>query len=181
MAEAGSFSHVVTTCQQAWKITRNPMAFLLPVVWQAWSLAGMPENVIDDPMPATQFVNGVPGYSLDQFTRTGNQISRAYIAGDKQLQQILAQTGIHKAAWNRTFGDILFLIEGGAVANRMHWHQAKILRQPNRWLPGVATCGQHLPIILRHCQANFYNIVCTRASILDRHGFISKNLPLHTR
>ncbi len=167
MVEAGSFSHVVTTCQQAWKITRNPMAFLLPVVWQVWSQAGMPENVIDDPMPAVQFVNGVPGYSLDQFTRTGNQISRAYIAGDKQLQQLLMHAGIAKAAWARTFGDVLFLIEGGVTVRRLVWEQAESLRVPHRWLPAVAALGNHLPPILRHCQAKAPQISMKRRSTIS--------------
>ncbi len=152
MAEAGSFSHVAATCQQAWRVSRNPMALLLPFVWQAWSQAGGAEIVRDDPMPAAQLIEGVPGYALDQFTRIGNQISRACIATDEELQGLLARAGIAKSAWARTLGDVLFLIEGGATVRRLAWDRAEYLRQPNRWLPSVATLGHHLPAILRHCR-----------------------------
>lgn len=162
MAEAGTFSHVVATCQQAWRVSRNPMALLLPLVWQAWSQAGGAEIVKDDPMPAVHLIDGVPGYALDQFTRTGNQISRAYIAEDHQLQLLLAHAGIAKSAWPRTLGHALFLIEGGATARRLVWEQAEHLRQPNRWLPAVATLGHYLPELLRHCQAKGSQIAKAR-------------------
>lgn len=162
MAEVGSFSHVVATCQQVWKITRNPMALLLPMVWQAWSDAGGTEIVKDDPMPTVQLIEGVPGYALDQFTRTGNQISRAYLAEDQELQRLLTQAGIAKPAWPRTFGDALFLIEGGATVRRLVWDQAEHLRQPNRWLPAVASLGQHLSTILRHSRAKGSQIAKAR-------------------
>lgn len=165
MAEAGSFSHVVVTCQQAWKVARNPMALLLPLVWQAWSSAGGPEIVKDDPMPAVQMIEAIPGYALDQFTRTGNQISRAYIAQDTQLQQLLAQAGIAKAAWPRTFGDVLFLIEGGATVRRLVWEQAEHLRHPYRWLPSAAAVGNSLQVILVHCQSKGDQIALARATL----------------
>lgn len=162
MAEAGSFSHVVATCQQAWKISRNPMTLLMPLAWQAWSHAGGTEIVQNDPMPAVQLIEGVPGYALDQFTRTGNQISRAYIADDHELQRLLTQAGIARPAWPRTFGDALFLIEGGATVRRLVWDQAEIVRQPHRWLPAVATLNHHLPAILRHCRDNGNQIAKVR-------------------
>ncbi len=152
MAEAGSLSHVVATCHQAWRVSRNPMTMLLPLVWQERSQSDGPGIAFDDPMPAAQLIEGVPGYAFDQFTRMGNQISRAYIAEDQELQRLLKQTGLAKSAWPRTFGDILFLIEGGATVRRMTWDQAELLRQPNRWLPAITILGPHLPAILRHCR-----------------------------
>tara|TARA_B110001454_G_scaffold171734_1_gene162619 strand:+ start:36 stop:476 length:441 start_codon:yes stop_codon:yes gene_type:complete len=143
------------------------MPLLLPLVWQAWSHAGGTEILQDDPMPAVQFIEGVPGYALDQFTRVGNQISRAYIAEDEELQRLFAQTQIAKSAWSRTFGDALFLIEGGATVRRLVWNSAQHLRQPARWLPAVATLGQQLPAILRHCQAKASQIAITRVHNLS--------------
>lgn len=167
MAEAGSFSHVVATCKQAWRVSRNPMALLLPLVWQAWSQAGGTQLVKDDPMVAVQLIEGVPGYALDQFTRTGNQISRAIIAGDQELQHLLAQAGIAKSVWPRIVGDVLFLIEGGTTVKRIAWDKAELLRHPSRWLPAVATLGHHLPAILRHCQDKGSQIAKVRPRYLS--------------
>lgn len=170
IAETGSYSHVVATCQQAWRVSRNPMTLLLPLVWQTWSSAGGTEMVTDDAMPNVQLIDGVPSYALDQFTRTGNQINRAYIADDQELQRLLAQARIAKPAWPRTLGDALFLLEGGATVRRMAWDQAEHLRQPNRWLPAVAILGHHLPAILRHCQVN----VDLVENVRRRHFFPSR-------
>lgn len=126
--------------------------------------------VTDDAMPNVQLIDGVPSYALDQFTRTGNQINRAYIADDQELQRLLAQARIAKPAWPRTLGDALFLLEGGATVRRMAWDQAEHLRQPNRWLPAVAILGHHLPAILRHCQVN----VDLVENVRRRHFFPSR-------
>lgn len=161
MAEMGHFSHVVETSRAAWKISRNPMCLLLPLVWQMFTHDDR-HRISSDPMPAIHMIGDVPGYALDQFTRTGNQISRAYLNEDEELGNLVEIAGISKAAYARTLGDVIFLIEGGHVANRIIWPAAEILRQPSRWLPAVATLGPHLPAILRHCQAKAGQITKAR-------------------
>lgn len=152
MAEMGHFSHVVETSRAAWKISRNPMCLLLPLVWQMFTQDDR-HSLASDPMPEVHMIGDVPGYALDQFTRKGNQISRAYLNEDDELRNLFEIAGISKAAFARTLGDIIFLIEGGHVASRMIWPAAEVLRQPRRLLPAVATLGQHLPAIIRYCQA----------------------------
>lgn len=152
MAEIGHFGHVVETSRAAWKISRNPMCLLLPLVWQMF-MQDDQHSISSDPMPAIHMIGDVPGYALDQFTRTGNQISRAYLNEDEELRTMFEIAGISKAASARTLGDIIFLIEGGLVKHRMVWPAAEALSHPQRWLPAVATLGHHLPVIIRHCQA----------------------------
>ena len=62
-------------------------------------------------------------------------------------------------------GDILCLIEGGLVKNRMIWPTAESLRQPKRWLSAVATLGHNLPAILRLCEAKASQIANVRSRL----------------
>lgn len=163
VSELGNFSHVVAACRAGWKLSRNPISLLLPLVWHAWSgVQDCPAR--DDQLPAVQLIGGVPGFALDQFTRSGNNVNRAYLADDGELCRLLERAGILKSRWVRTLGDVLFLIEGGRVKSRLVWPDAETLREPQRWLPSVATLGHNLPAILRHCQANASQIAKMRAS-----------------
>jgi hypothetical protein len=136
--EAGRSSQVVPTCRASWKLTRNPMALLLPLIWEQWSLLDRYEET-DDVLPSVQMIGGVPGYSLDQFTRTGNSISRAFLRENSELSKHLEAAGITPAARPRALGDILFLIEGGLLKRRVVWPLADKLRLPHRQLPAVTT------------------------------------------
>jgi hypothetical protein len=161
LADGGASGHVVATCRIAWKISRNPMALLLPIVWQECMKADDP-RCSDDTLPPLQLIGGVPGYALDQFTRTGNRVSRAYLAEDDELRHLLEAARICKGSHSRTLGDVLFLIEGGLVRHRMIWAEAERLRRPYRWLPSVPMLGQHILAIQRHCQAKASEIGKTR-------------------
>jgi hypothetical protein len=162
MADMGHFSHVAETCRAAWKVSRNPMTLLLPLVWQLYMQTEQ-HSIASDPVPAVKMIGDVPGYALDQFTRKGNQISRAYLEEDHELRNLLEQAGVTKGAYARTLGDVLFLIEGSLVINRIIWPYAERLRQPRRWLPAVATLGHHLPAILSHCEAKASQIANARS------------------
>lgn len=60
LAEAGRPSHVVATCRAAWRISRNPMSLLLPIVWELWMVSGQAYTVTDDPMPPVQMLGDPP-------------------------------------------------------------------------------------------------------------------------
>jgi hypothetical protein len=143
LMEAGHSTHVVDTCRAAWKLTRNPMALLLPLVWEQSSLLDRYEEV-DDLLSPVQMISGVPGYSLDQFTRIGNAISRVFLRENPGFGEQLRAAGIAPAAQPRTIGDILFLIEGGLLKRRVIWPFADKLRLPHRQLPLIGKVGPNL-------------------------------------
>lgn len=140
-AETGRSSHVVATCRAAWRISRNPMSLLLPIVWEQWMLTGQGYAVIDDPMPPVQMLGEVPGYALDQFTRIGNNVSRALVKALPDLQSMLNQAGIVPATYSRAVGDLLFIVEGSALKRRMVWQFGELMRQPHRILPAILQFG----------------------------------------
>ncbi|MEG3181823.1 hypothetical protein [Sphingomonas sp. LT1P40] len=152
LAELNPFSHVVATCRIAWKISRNPMAMLLPLVWQVWSSAPTGE-MSDDLTPPVQLTSGIPGYALDQFTRRGNIVSRALVADNPDMRGMLDAAGIGSDQYATTVGDLIFLLEGTALRRRLVWQGGDELRLPHRWLPAVARLGSHLDQALRLVEA----------------------------
>lgn len=161
MAETCHIGQVAATCHAAWKISRNPMTFLLPSVWLSW-ITGQECLIRDDELSAVQIIGDIPDFALDQFTRKGNEVNRAYLAADAELRQLLETAGIAKTHWVQTLGDALFLTEGGLARGRVVWPEAEMHRYPQRWLLSVATLGPHLPAILRHCQAKASQITVAR-------------------
>lgn len=171
LAEAGRSSHVVTTCRTAWKISRNPMALLLPIVWEQWILAGSDYTVADDPMSWVQILGDVPGYALDQFTRIGNTISRALLRDNTELRKTLSEAGIPTGEQSRAVGDILFIGEGGLLATRAIWVVGDQLRIPARQLPAVVKLGTALP----NAVAAFNSKACQIALLRRQHFHLGRS------
>lgn len=74
--DVGSRSpHVVASSHAAWRASRNPMALLLPLVWESW-MASERGPVRDDVLKPTALIGGVPYVAVDQFTRAGGGVIR---------------------------------------------------------------------------------------------------------
>ena len=65
-------THVVATCRAAWKLSRNPMAMLLPLAWEHWFAAD--PRVTDDDLTPVQMIDGVPGYTPGGTASWGDQV-----------------------------------------------------------------------------------------------------------
>ena len=142
----------VDTCREAWKACRNPMTLLLPIINEKWVL-NYDRFVVDDECPAGEVIEGVPGYALDQFTRIGNNISRALLSEDDELKALLNTVGISSALHSRAVGDLLFLVEGGHLTARTRWPTGDLLRHPFRQLSSVSHFGSLLPDALEHIRS----------------------------
>jgi hypothetical protein len=165
LAEVGSSSHVVATCRAAWKLTRNPMTLLLPLVWGHWIEADNHE-VGDDALPPAQLIYGVPGYALDQFTRVGNNVSRALLTECPDLKTLLNLAEVPGGRQVSTVGDLVFVLEGGLVRRRLIWQEGDELRAQHRFLPAVAALGPRLESSLRLIASKSSQIVRLRAQHL---------------
>lgn len=139
---------ILEVAQAAWGVSRNPMALLLPLVWERWAAGGVPTKV-DDLIPPVQLTSGIPGYALDQFTRRGNAVSRTLLAECHDVRELLDDAGIRRGDQVSTVGDLIFLNEGGVARNRLTWGVADQLRLPHRWLPAAARLGSSIGRALR--------------------------------
>ena len=112
LGSLGRSTHVVATAQAAWKISRNPMALLLPLVWLEW-MKLEPVEVRDDDLPALNLIGSIPTSAIDQFTRAGQSVIRAYLNADPNMRALLDAAGVLSAQRSRVVGDLMFLLEGG--------------------------------------------------------------------
>jgi hypothetical protein len=74
--DAGWFGHVAATYRQAYRLTGLALAPLSLALWRTSTDADMRGQ--DDDIPGTHWIGDVPGYALDQYTRTGKAVIRDY-------------------------------------------------------------------------------------------------------
>ena len=160
LSETSRSPHTVAACRAAWKISRNPMAMLLPVVWEFWSPACY--QVVDDELSTVHMFGDIPGYALDQFTRIGNTISRALLREDGKLKKTLNDAGVPTSQQPRAVGDLLFIIEGGLLAKRAVWAVGNQFREPVRPLPAVDKLGERLHDAVTHLTSKACQIALLR-------------------
>jgi hypothetical protein len=159
-AETNRSTYVVATCRAAWKLSRNPMAILLPLIWEQWHDAD--HQVSSDKLSPVQMIDGVPGYALDQFTRIGNSVARALLTADRELRQIMTDAGVPTGQQPRAVNDLLFIREGGLLTKRLVWGVGDQLRLPERQLPAVIKLAGHLPRAVAHLELKARHIALLR-------------------
>ena len=145
-------SLVVATCEAAWRISRNPMAFMLPMLWPLW-MAVDQERGADDDIPPAAEVHGVPGYAMDRFTRVGRRVLGRFVADDRGFVSLCDAAGVAPTKRLDVAGDLLFLAEGSPVASRATWSVGDTLRVPFRPLQGVLLLGECCGAGLAHMRA----------------------------
>jgi hypothetical protein len=109
------------------------MALLLLLVWREW-MNGEGHMIVDDEIPATQSFGRVPAYAIDQFTRIGGSVARAYLAASSAMRNIMDEACFPAGKRPRAVGDLMFLLEGSAMSRRTIWPLGERLRQPVRML-----------------------------------------------
>ena len=160
MAKSGRAAHVAALCYAAWRISRNPMALTLPLIWQIWSANGQ-HALRDDEAPPTTMFAGVPAYSLDQYTRVGRPVARALLQRTPELQSVLTESGVAPAQHQRIVGDLIFLIDGSVLKQRVLWPEGESLRQPHRVMLETACLS---PSLLTEATS----LLAVRASEIDQ-------------
>lgn len=148
LTSTGRSTHVVATAQAAWRICRDDMSLLLPLVWDEWMKEETSLVRDDDFAPATM-IAGVPNYAIDQHTRAGQVVIRAYLGRDRDMVTLLGAAGVPPVRRPKVVGDLLFLTEGGCVKRRAIWPEGDRLRQKFRPCVGAFSLGDLLPAAKR--------------------------------
>ena len=157
---------VVDACRAAWRISRCALALLLPLVWAGWRARGS-FHVAEDHFPPVTYIGQLPDYAIDQFTRTGIQVSRRLLSVDRDVRQMLDDAGIRRSDQHRTVGDLIFLIEGSPLSRRTIWALGDDLRMPHRCLADTVRLGPLLPNALERVAAHRPLIVDLRQQLLS--------------
>jgi hypothetical protein len=162
-----SSSEVVDTARSAWSLSRNPMALLLPLVWQASRAWTMP-RIVNDPIHPAATISGVPEYALDQFTRVGKSVFMSFVQQDAELQAKFRSVGLCESDGSRVVGDLIFLLEGGRCVRRTTWEEAEALRSPVRWLPSSRALGDRLQPIMEYLASKRRQLTVLRQQLFQR-------------
>lgn len=166
LADSGYSPSLVEIARGAWRTSRNSMAILLPIVSRAWA-AREESTLADDSLPDASMIAGIPEYAADQFTRVGRQVISAYVRTDPRIRAILDQASVAPDRRAMVVGDLLFLVEGTCVLNRVHWDVARRLRNPTRALTGAYMVGELLEQAQAHLAANRSAITSLRRRYLN--------------
>ena len=142
------------------------MALMLPMVWGHRKLSDEVQ-IADDDLPASAMFNGVPDYALDQHTRAGNDVARAFLRQDQRLQTLLIAAGVPESQQAKTVGNLMFLVDGSPVVRRARWEIGETLRSPCRLLPLSAKLGIHTTEFLAHLRSQWPVIASLRARHLS--------------
>jgi len=116
--------YVLEICQEGFKKTRETLALLFPLIWLAKPACG---EVLDDDLPPQDFVNGIPLWALDKFTREGREAFRRFLLTDCKTATWI-KTHIPRSGQIDVLGLAVFAIEGGGMRKRLRWDFADRLR-----------------------------------------------------
>ena len=117
-------SHVLDICFEGFKKTRETLPLLFPLIWLAKPACG---EVLDDELPPQAFVNDVPLWALDKFTREGREAFRRFLLTDCRTATWI-KSHIPRSAQIETLGLAVFAVEGGQMKKRLRWELADKLR-----------------------------------------------------
>ena len=167
LGSTGQSAHVVATAHAAWKIARDDMALLLPLVWDEW-MKEESSMVRDDAFALTEMIAGVPSYAIDQHTRPGQGVIRAFLSKDDHLLALLDSAGVPTARRQKVTGDLLFLFEGGLVKRHAIWLGGDRLRLPSRPVEGTFELWDSLKPALLHFAAKLRQLNALRRQHLHQ-------------
>lgn len=108
------------------KMKAHPFAVTLPLIWSTWWHMGAEHDVMEEQVPATDYVNGLPLYALDKHTAAGKQALGRFASSD-QLQAVLQRwvpAGRHKDV----VAIAAFYADAAPVSRRFHWSLAPLLK-----------------------------------------------------
>ena len=167
MAKIGRASHVAALCHAAWRITRNPMALTLPLIWEKWSANGK-ITLRNDEIQASAIFAGVPACALDQYTRVGRPVANALLNEVPALRSLLIQSGADLTQHSRIVGDLIFLIDGSLMRRRAIWPEGERLRRPHRVM--LETAGMSASVLSE--ATNLLAVKMSEVGQLRRQTFI---------
>lgn len=150
-----NFSHVAAICREAYRLTNVPLAALTLCLWPTHD--SVQSVAKDDWFGPLHWVNGIPTFALDQYTRGGKAAIRRYARQSDQWAEFCEENAIVPKLREAAAGEILFRVDGAAVARRRAGTQSMVLRRrssslgcfmaPRVVMPAMSLMRHQLPLI----------------------------------
>jgi hypothetical protein len=142
-----------------------PLAVLLPLAYVS-KANGTPTQVAQ----ATPFETwrGIPLYALDQFTRRGRVAIGRWLAGCRELQQIL-HVAAPRLAWPKITRYAVFAVESQVCGRHLMWaEQCDVLRRSMlAELAGRGLAAEYMDPLLACATANLPGLNDHRRQVMD--------------
>ena len=102
---------------------------LCPFIILLWrDFQQSPSETQPDEIPEEELIGGVPCWAFDMHVREGNQAMNQFLKMDCDTASWM-QEHIPENKRRRFLGEVLFRIESGVVASRLHWKAGNELRR----------------------------------------------------
>jgi hypothetical protein len=174
--ELGVPGELLRATQIAAQRTREPITIMLPVIWLAAD-ADRHKHVIEQPVPASPVIDGVPLYSLDKHTRTGRRAIELFANENTAVRDYLDQ---HVPARSRRAAAYLcaFYADAAPLSRKLQWAQGDELERLGieADFHPVGVIPDAIPALLRATRANLDHLNLIRERVLkealraDRRG-----------
>jgi hypothetical protein len=142
-----------------------PLAVLLPLAYVSKA-----NCTLTQPAQAMPFETwrGIPLYALDQFTRRGRVAIGRWVAGCRELQEIL-QAAAPRPAWPKITRYVVFAVEGQVCSCRLMWiEQRDVLRRSVlAELTGRALAAEYMDPLLACATVNLAALNERRRQVMD--------------
>ena len=146
--------------------TREPITIMVPVVWLAAD-ADRHKHVVDQPVPASPVVDGVPLFGLDMHTRIARRAIELFAKENTAVSSCLDQ---HVPARSRREAAYLsaFYADAAPLSRRLQWFQADAIEKlgiENDFL-AVSVAADAVPALLGSVADNLDHLNAIRARVL---------------
>lgn len=146
--------------------TREPITIMVPLVWLAAD-ADRHKHVVDQPVPASPVVGGVPLHGLDMHTRIGRRAIELFAKEDDAVSRCLDQ---HVPVRSRREAAYLsaFYADAAPLSRRLQWFQADAIEKlgiENDFL-SVGVTPDAVPALLGAVSENLDHLNAIRTRVL---------------
>lgn len=120
---------VRTTYAWAFRKTRLSLA---PISVLLIAVEGSIQDTLvsfDDSIPPHRLLHGIPGFALDQYTRTGRRAIRDFLTASERWRDFATSAGLSILEQHAAVGELVFRAEGAVVTRRCSWDIARVLFQ----------------------------------------------------
>ena len=112
----GQFSQVTAICREAFQLTNVPLAGLMLCLWP--EQCDVQSVAKDDWVGPVHWSGEVPTFALDQYTRSGKAAIRRYVSQSIEWKSFCDEALIPAGLREAAAGEILFRVDGSALAKR---------------------------------------------------------------
>lgn len=90
------------------------------------------DAMIGDSIPASEYIDAVPSFALDQYTRIGRAAIRDYVGEDLDWQAYAKEAGLTRSCQIQAAGEMVFRVESAVVDQRRDWPLGTELAERSR-------------------------------------------------